>query len=76
MHYPMPEKPGAQNIAACENQGKQTKFSDHRKSIKRLFLKKNNRTFLTQVLTQDFTSCKIRVFEKKKVTQFVKPIKY
>ena len=30
-------------MAACENQGKQCKFSDHWKSIKNLFLKKNNK---------------------------------
>ena len=28
-HYPTLEKPGAQNITACENQGKQCKLSDH-----------------------------------------------
>ena len=39
----MLEKPGAQNIAACENQGKQRELSDHWKSIKTLFSKKNNR---------------------------------
>ena len=39
-HYPRLEKPGAQNIAACEKQGKQSKFSDHWKSIKTLFFKK------------------------------------
>ena len=36
----MLEKPGAQIIAADENQRKQSKLSDHSKSIKRLFLKK------------------------------------
>ena len=40
-HYPTLEKPGAQNIAACENQGKQRELSDHWKSVK-TFLKKNN----------------------------------
>ena len=35
----MLEKRGAQNIAACENQGKQCELSDHLKSIKTLFLK-------------------------------------
>ena len=38
----MLEKPSAQNIAACDNQGKQREFSDHWKSIKSL-LKKINR---------------------------------
>ena len=28
-HYPTLEKPGAQNITACENQGKQSELSDH-----------------------------------------------
>ena len=28
-HYPTLEKPGVQNIAACINQGKQRKLSDH-----------------------------------------------
>ena len=36
----MLEKPGAQNIAACENQGKQRKLSDDWKLIKTLFWKK------------------------------------
>ena len=35
----MLEKPGAQNRAACENQGKQHKFIDHWKSVKTLCLK-------------------------------------
>ena len=39
----MLEKPGAQNIAVCEKQGKQRELSGHWKSIKMLFLKKNNR---------------------------------
>ena len=29
IHYPTLEKPGAQNIAACKNQGKQCKLNDH-----------------------------------------------
>ena len=36
----MLEKPGAQNIAAYENQGKQLEYSDYWKSMKTLFLKK------------------------------------
>ena len=68
-HYPTLEKPGAQNIAACENQGKQCKLSDHWKSIKTLFLKKiitgddaKKTKWLTemQILTKEFTSYKIR----------------
>ena len=39
----MLDKPGAQNIVLFEKQGKWSKFSDHWKSIKTLFLKKNNR---------------------------------
>ena len=35
----MLEKPGPQNRAACENQGKQRKFIDHWKSVKTLCLK-------------------------------------
>ena len=38
----MLEKPGAQNIAAFENQGKHCEISDHWKSIETLFLKENN----------------------------------
>ena len=33
----MLEKPGAQNITACENQGKQCELSGHRKSKKHFF---------------------------------------
>ena len=35
-HYPVLEKRGTQNIAVCENQGKQSKLSDHWKFIKTL----------------------------------------
>ena len=65
----MLEKPAAQNIAACENQCKQCKLSDHLKSIKTLFLKKKitedgakktKRLTGIQVLTKDFASYKIR----------------
>ena len=38
----MLEKPGAQNIAAFENQGKHCEISDHWKSIETLFLKENS----------------------------------
>ena len=38
----MLEKPGAENIAAFENQGKQHKLSDQWKSVK-MSLKKNSR---------------------------------
>ena len=37
-HYPMLEKLDSQNIAACENLGKQRAFNDHWKSIKTLLL--------------------------------------
>ena len=85
-HYPTLENPGVQNIAACENQGKQRQLSDHWKSTKTLFLKKKihgddakKTKILTeiQVLTEEFTSYKIRyVCKKKKVTGFVKWINY
>ena len=40
----MPEKPGTQNTAACENQVKQQELSDHWKLIKMyFFLKKMTR---------------------------------
>ena len=39
LFYLILEKRDAQNIAACENQGKQCELSDHLKSIKTLFLK-------------------------------------
>ena len=35
----MLEKSSAQNVTACENQGKQCKFIDHWKSVKTLCLK-------------------------------------
>ena len=40
-HYPMLEKPGTQNIAVRENQGKQHKKSNHRKSVQTLLIKNN-----------------------------------
>ena len=41
MHYPMLEKPGAQNKTVCENQGKQRELSDHWKLKKKNFFKNN-----------------------------------
>ena len=38
-YYPTLEKPGTQNIIACENQGKQRELSDHWKK-NNAFLKK------------------------------------
>ena len=38
-HYPMLEKPGAQNITVCENQGKQCKLCDHWNLKKNVFKK-------------------------------------
>ena len=35
MHYPMLEKPGAQNKTECENQGKQRELSDYWKLKKK-----------------------------------------
>ena len=79
----MLEKPGAQNIAVCEKQGKQSELSGHWKSIKMLFLKKNNRRWhkkekrMTgmQVLTKDFTSNKIR-YKSLRKSNAVKPTSY
>ena len=52
----MLEKPGAQNIATFENQGKQHKFSDHWKSIwTGDDTKKTIGLTGIQVLTKDFT---------------------
>ena len=70
----MPEKPGAQNIAVCENQGKQHKFSIRWKPIKISFWKKSNwgwyrkeKKIEIQVLTKHFTSYKIRYKSFKKI---------
>ena len=68
------DKPGAQNIAACENQGKQCELSEHWKLIKTLFLKKITgddakkikRLTRIQVLPNDFTSYKIRYWSLRK----------
>ena len=46
MHYPMLEKPGAQNKTECENQGKQRELSDYWK------LKKKKLFFLNNVMMQ------------------------
>ena len=43
-HYPLIQKPSAQNIAACENQGEQRELSDNWKLIKTFFLIKKNIT--------------------------------
>ena len=42
MHYPMLEKPGAQNKTVCENQGKQRELSDHWKLKKKKLFFLNN----------------------------------
>ena len=50
-HYPTLEKTSAQNITACENQGKQRELSDHwnlKKNKKRFFFKKQWITQKTQ----------------------------
>ena len=72
--YSMPEKPGAQNIAVCENQGKQHKFSIHWKPIIISFWKKSNwgwyrkeKKIEIQVLTKHFTYYKIRYKSFKKI---------
>ena len=55
------EKPGAQNIGAFGNQGKQHVLSNHWKSIKTFLEKKwQGRSTEIQVLTRDFTFYKIR----------------
>ena len=56
-HYPTLEKLGAQNIAACENHGKQHELSDHWKSIKTLFSKKKWQE-LTQKREKDWLEYK------------------
>ena len=64
--YPTLEKPGSQNIVACENQGKQCKLSDHWNQFKHCFWKKitgdakvTKRLTERQVLKKYFTSYKI-----------------
>ena len=65
----MLHEPGAPNIAAFENQVKHHTLSDHWKSIKTLFLEKNNSDLFKkdkkrltgiQGLTNDFTFFKMR----------------
>ena len=56
----MLKETGAQNIPACENQGKQLELSDHWKSIKKVVFEKNDaiktkRLTEIQVLTKEFT---------------------
>ena len=84
-HYTKLEKLGAQNIAVCENQGKQHISKDNWKLIKMFLLKKKRddtrktkRLTETQVLTKYFTSYQIRCksLRKRKVMQLVKPIRY
>ena len=62
-HYPTLEKPGAQNVAACEKQGKQRELSDHWKSVSNP--KKTKRLTGIQVLIKDFTSHKIKSLSEK-----------
>ena len=61
----MLEKPGAQNIIVCENQGKQCELNITENKLKRCFskkkkngddVKKRQRLIEIQVLTKDFTS--------------------
>ena len=78
--HPKLEKPDAQNIAVCENQGKQFNFSEYWKPTKTLFLTKRITGWLkTTKLTKDknkvkdFTSYSIRFKnQKKKGTQLNK----
>ena len=74
-YYPTLEKPAAQNITACESQGKQRELSDHWKLKKRFFqkitgddAKRTKRLTEMQVLTKTFTK---RVFKKMKVTHYL-----
>ena len=74
-YYPTLEKPAAQNITACESQGKQRELSDHWKLKKRFFkkitgddAKRTKRLTGMQVLTKTFTK---RVFKKTKVTHYL-----
>ena len=61
----MLEKPGAQNIIVCENQGKQCELNITENKLNRCFskkkkngddVKKRQRLIEIQVLTKDFTS--------------------
>ena len=80
----MLEKPGAQNITACKNQGKQCELSGHRKLKKQTFFFKQitrDHAKKTIRLTEIHVSYKSdkktfikRVFKKTKVTQLFKPI--
>ena len=78
----MVEKPGAQNITVCENQGKQREREGSLKIKKTVFkkkmtgdnVKKTKRLTEIQVLTKRFTK---RFFKNKtKVAQLFKPINY
>ena len=77
----MLEKPGAQNITACENQGKQCELSGHKKNniffkqITRDDAKKTIRLTEIHVSYKSDTKTYIkRLFKKTKVTQLFKPI--
>ena len=54
-HYPTLDKPGVQNLAICENQGKQRKLRVMKKKITGDDAKKTKRLTEIQVLTKDFT---------------------
>ena len=51
----MLEKPGVQNLAACENEGKQCKPRMKKKTTTENDAKKTKRLTKMQVLTKDFT---------------------
>ena len=80
MHYPMLEKPGAQNKTVCENQGKQRELSDHWKlKKKKTFLKITGWCKKDKKIdwNTSFNKKKIkRIFKKTNVTQVFKPINY
>ena len=70
----MLENPGAQNKAACENQGKQRELSDHWKSIKRCFWKKKKKLTGDDAKKTNWnTSFYKKVYKK---SQLFKPINY
>ena len=56
----MLEKTGAQNIAACENQGKQHKLIDHGESIKMLTVCSCHVTYVLQSESTLYIACMSR----------------
>ena len=71
--HPTIDKPGAQNITVCENQGKQRFKKAVFKKVIGDDTKKTKRLTKIQVLIKELRK---RVFKKTKVTQLFKPINY